>query len=122
MRVGIDFWNVISQHPAYFKELSKSLMWNENDVYIISAVGNRQLKKYANTHEGYIETIKGFKVPCTEIILCDFGDDDSLIPEMKLAECKRLMIDMFYDDRPSTIELLHQNSIAAFLVPKPIKS
>ena len=77
---------------------------------------------YANTHEGYIETIKGFKVPCTEIILCDFGDDDSLIPEMKLAECKRLMIDMFYDDRPSTIELLHQNSIAAFLVPKPIKS
>lgn len=90
-------------------------------VYIVSAYGDRQLEKYENDEAGYVELIKSFEVPCTDIIPVYFGRNDKDIPELKLERIEGLGITLFFDDRPSTIELLHAKGIVAFLVPKPIK-
>ncbi len=120
MRVGFDFWNCINQHPSVFREMAEAFQLAGHEVYIISAYGDRQLA--SNSENGYVDLIRTYGVPHTEIIPVYFGKDDKSIPELKWKEIKRLGITVFFDDRPSTIEFLHQQGVAAFLVPKPIKS
>lgn len=121
MKVGFDFWGCINQHPEQFREMGRAFIAAGHEVYIVSAYGDRQLEKYQNDEAGYVELIKSFEVPCTDIVPVYFGRNDKDIPELKLERVEGLGITLFFDDRPSTIELLHKHGIAAFLVPKPIK-
>jgi hypothetical protein len=119
MKIGLDFWNVITQFPDQMKHLAAS--WFEgNEVYIISAVGDRAIKKYGSTIEEYKKHIESFGVANVGVEVLYFEKDDD-IAQMKLEACKRLGIELFIDDRPGTVELLHRNGIVALLMPKPIK-
>jgi len=121
MKIGIDFYNVITQYPKQMRELARSFLVAGNEVYIISAYGDRQLKKYDSSPKKYKEFIESYNVPCSGIKLVYFKDDDSLIPKMKYDVIKRLGIELMIDDRPETIKYLHERGICALQMLKPIK-
>ena len=121
MKVGIDFWNCITQFPDEYREFARSLMYGGAEVYIISAYGNRQLAKYDSDPEKYKASIESYAIPHSGIELVYFGDDDKKIPEMKYEVIMKLGISLMIDDRPSTIQYLHERGICALQMLKPIK-
>jgi hypothetical protein len=120
MKIGFDFWNVITQSPEYIREMANCFINRGHEVFIVSAVGDRSLKKYNCSIEGYKDVISAFDIPNSGIHIVYFEKDED-IPLLKLNKCKELGIQMFFDDRASTVKILHENGIISFLVQKPNK-
>lgn len=121
MKIGLDYYNTITQFPEIFYELSWRFYGAPmgHDLYIVSAVGHKRLAKSGGL-EKYREEIDAYKIGNTETIIVVF-DDEKDIPQLKLDVCRKYKIDMFIDDRPETVKLLHENGIMALLMPKPMK-
>ena len=119
MTLGLDYYNVITQFPDVCRELVKSQVLLGHKTFIISAVGDRRLKKVGGM-EKYREEIDSFHIPSTETIIVFFDHEDE-IPTLKYKICKEKGIDLFIDDRPETVEYLHQNGLMALLLPKPVR-
>jgi acid phosphatase class B len=111
MVVGIDYWQVISHYPDYFKQLTHDAWRQGNDYHIISAVG----KPRAGTVEAEVRKL-GFSdlIPVHEVIF----DSPKQSPELKLAKCQELGIEVFYDDRDDVCRLLTTNGILAMRVTR----
>jgi hypothetical protein len=110
MRVGFDYWHVLSDYPEQFKPLIAALERNNDEVCVISAVGDRR----AGTVEPAVREL-GLQLPVHELKF----EDPSGSPALKLAECRRLGIDMFFDDRDDVCRLLSQHGIVAVRVTRP---
>lgn len=121
MNIGFDFWNVITQFPREVKILTDFLSSHAGvNIYIISAIGDRSLKKYNSTIDEYKKHIESYNINAKEIIVVHSNNDEDFAA-LKLRACQERLIDIFLDDRPSTIKLLHENGIMALQVLKPIK-
>ena len=119
MKIGIDYYNCITQYPDRFRELARALMIGGMEVIILSAVGERQLKKHGDL-EAYENEILSYEIPHTKLIIVHF-DDDKAIPQLKHKAIIENGIEVMIDDRPETIAVLHAAGITALQVPKPLK-
>ncbi|MET4003902.1 acid phosphatase class B [Arthrobacter sp. UYCu511] len=111
MIVGFDYWQVISHYPTYFRELAMMHLENGDEVVVISAVGHRRVGTIATAL-----TVLGFpnSVRVHEVVF----DSPAQSPELKLAKCKELGVQVFYDDRDDVCRLLNRNDILAMRVTR----
>lgn len=122
MIVGFDYWNVISHHPKHIAYLMQSaeygsMMLSDTPwhVRVISAVG----KARAGTVEKEVDAVlkpyisrKFYRVH--EVVF----NKPSESPQLKLELCRKLGVEMFFDDRQDVCDLLNANGILAFKVPR----
>jgi hypothetical protein len=107
VKVGFDYWQVLSHYPEQFKVLVNSLLCTGHQVYVLSAVG----KNRAGTVENEVIRL-GFDIPVYEVVF----DDARQSPELKLEKCQQLGIKMFFDDREDVCRLLNRHGIVAMRV------
>lgn len=109
MIVGFDYWQVISHYPETFQHLAVAFARFDDEVHIISAVG----KDRAGSVEAKVREL-GFGEPVHEVVF----DHPRESPELKLAKCLELGIEMFFDDRDDVCRLLSANGIVAMRVTR----
>jgi acid phosphatase class B len=109
MNIGLDYWQVCSHYPDYFRMLAE--LWRTrgaNRVYILSAVGRDRI--------GTVQAaIVALNIPYDGVFEVVF-DDPQQSPELKLAKCQELGITVFYDDREDVCRLLNKHGILALRV------
>ena len=113
MRVGFDYWQVISHYPTEMGQLCDALHEQGWDVHVISAIGKNRVGTIADDVHQHWPTFPKQRIH--EVI---FTNGTKSSPAIKLAKCKELGITMFFDDRKDVCELLSANGILAFQVPR----
>ena len=108
-RIGLDFWQVCSHWP-YFAELAAALRAAGHEVHVISAVGRKSAGSVA-------PGLADLGIACDGVHELLFRHPRES-PGLKLAECRRLGIGVFYDDRQDVCDLLNANGIMALRVPR----
>lgn len=112
MKIGMDYWQVISHYPEQMGVLADALYLFDQDVHVISAIGKDRIGTIAD------EVCKVWGDFRREKIHEVVFDNPSQSPELKLAKCKELGITMFFDDRDDVCRLLNKNGILAFRVTR----
>jgi acid phosphatase class B len=118
MKIGFDYWQVISHYPEQIYILLSSLEMNAYDTHIISAVGEqrvgtvakeiKKIKQFSHFSDRYLNE------HVHEVVF----DSPIQSPELKLAKCKELGIEIFFDDRDDVCRLLNKNGILALRVTR----
>lgn len=112
MKVGIDYWQVISHYPEQFGILADALYLQGHDVHVISAIGETRV----GTIHGEIKKVWGdFNANKVHEVVFDHPRQS---PELKLAKCQELGITMFFDDRDDVCRLLNKHGILACRVTR----
>jgi hypothetical protein len=108
MKIGLDYWQVCSHYPGYFRELARAHLAQGSEIHIVSAIGTRrtgtiaaEVAELAIPNSGVHEVI--FRHPRES-------------PEFKLAKCAELGLEVFYDDREDVCRLLNRHGILALHV------
>lgn len=109
MRIGLDYWQVCSHWP-YFGELAAALRQAGHEVHVISAVGR---KSQGTVRPGLDE----LGITCDGVHEVLFAHPRES-PALKLAACRELGIEVFYDDRQDVCDLLNENGVMAIRVPR----
>ena len=108
MKIGMDYWQVISHYPEYFRELARAHMALNGEVHIISATGKNRSGTVA-------QEVAELGIPNSGVHEVVFRHP-SESPELKLAKCVELGIQVFYDDREDVCRLLNKHGILALHV------
>lgn len=109
MKIGFDYWQVLSHYRQQFKALIDALTAAGHDVCVLSAVG----AKRAGTVERDVRRL-GIDLPVHEVVFKHARES----PELRLAKCRELGIEVFYDDRDDVCRLLTANGILALRVTR----
>lgn len=129
MKVGFDYWNVISHYPDKIGALMFSLYQMpvlpgepDTEIHVISAIGPKRVGTIEQ--EVFDSLLKGGYE--SDILVTGVHEvvtsREHKSPELKLAKCKELGLDMFFDDRQDVCDLLNANGILAFVVPRKTKT
>lgn len=110
-RIGLDYWNVCSQHPEYFRDLAAAMLRSGHEVHVLSAIG----KKRAGTVAG--EVLK-LGIPVTAVHEVIFRHPRES-PALKTAKALELGLDVFYDDRDDVCQAMTEAKILALRVTRP---
>lgn len=111
IKVGFDYWQVLSHYPNEFFTLGMALQSDGVEVVVISAVGRQRAGSVVREAQRVLD-IDSRNVH--EVLF----KHPSESPELKLAKCKELEVTMFFDDRKDVCDLLNANGILAFQVPR----
>lgn len=112
MKIGFDYWNVLSHHPDYFGELIPLLMADGHEVHVISAIG----RKRSGTIAKEVADLGLYVTAVHEVIFAHPRES----PALKTAECLRLGITVFYDDRDDVCRAMTATGkILALRVTRP---
>jgi hypothetical protein len=122
MIVGFDYWNVISHNPEKIDFLMRAIelmMMSSYDtvyhVHVVSTIGKTRIGTVeARVNEVLAPYLHEDYYQVHEVVFKHAKES----PELKLAKCKELGIEMFFDDRKDVVDLLNDNGILAFLVPR----
>lgn len=109
MIVGFDYWQVLSHYPAEIVHLMELHDLAGDRVHVVSAVGRNR----AGTVEAEVRAV----TPVPEVHEVVFAHA-SQSPQLKLAKCRELGIELFYDDRDDVCRLLSRHGILAMRVPR----
>ena len=109
MRIGFDYWQVISHFTDHVKDFVDAMEMGGHEVVCISAVG----LKRKGTVEPAVRAL-GFDIPVHEVVF----DNPKQSPELKLAKCQALGIEAFFDDRDDVCRLLNKHGIMAMRVTR----
>lgn len=112
IKVGFDYWQVLSHYPDQIKTLEGSLHIAGHETHIISAVGRNRA---GSVKREVLKVIPDFFEENIHEVLFN---NPKQSPELKLAKCQALGITIFFDDRTDVVDLLNANGILAFLVPR----
>ena len=122
MKIGFDYWNVLSHYPYLLTKLILRLdTMPDTEIHVISAIGKTRVGTIRNdvfkaiSSIGYMNPHKIIPVQNIHEVVFDSPKES---PELKLAKCKELGLEMFFDDRKDVVDLLNKNGILAFLVPR----
>lgn len=122
MKVGFDFWNVISHYPDHIAQLVFGQVELGCEVHVISAIGKGRIgtiqREVEEAFDGSHYLVEPEDYTVHEVVT----DRHHKSPELKLAKCKELGLDMFFDDRQDVCDLLNANGILAFVVPRKNKT
>lgn len=113
MIVGFDYWQVLSHYPEQLRPLINALEYGNVGVVVISAIGKNRL----GTVAAEIEKLNYAFIDSENIYEVVF-DNPKQSPKLKLAKCKELGVDVFFDDRDDVCRLLNQNGIMAMRVTR----
>jgi acid phosphatase class B len=112
VKVGLDYWNVISHHPDVFRQLVAALLADGHEVHVISAIGRNR----AGTVAGEIAALG---IPVTAVHEVVFSHPRES-PALKTAKCAELGISVFYDDRDDVCRAMTATGkILALRVTRP---
>jgi len=109
MKIGLDYWQVCSHYPEYFRVLAE--LWrtcDDNRVYILSAVGQDRV----GTVQAAVEALN---IPHNGVFEVVYDDVRQALA-LKLAKCLELGITVFYDDREDVCRVLNRHGILALRV------
>ena len=109
MIVGFDYWHVLSHYPTQIGHLIALHAAAGDEVHVVSAIGHGRI----GTVEAEVRAVTD--VPTVHEVVFDHTRES---PELKLAKCAELGIEVFYDDREDVCRLLAANGILAFRVPR----
>jgi acid phosphatase class B len=107
--VGFDYWQVLSHYPDEIAHLMAVHELVGDRVHVVSAVG----QKRAGTVEAEVRAITA--VPEVHEVVFSHPSQS---PALKLAKCRELGIEVFYDDRDDVCRLLSRHGILAMRVPR----
>lgn len=110
MKIGFDYWNVLSHYPVHFVNLASMYIDYGNEVYVISAVG----KNRAGTVKADVDRICRDLFEVHEVIF----SHPSQSPVLKTAKALELGIKVFYDDRQDVCDSMNEAGILCFKVPR----
>ena len=111
MKIGLDYWNVISHHPAYFQELAAAALDHGHEVHVVSAIGRRRSGTIA-------ADVAMCGVPVTAVHEVIFAHPRES-PALKTAKALELGIEVFYDDRDDVCAAMTAAGILAMRVTRP---
>lgn len=111
MKIGLDYWNVISAHPDYFRQLAQFHLGAGDEVHIISAIGRSR----ACTVQRDVDALG---IPYTAVHEVVFGHPRES-PLRKTVRAQALGITVFYDDRDDVCEAMTKAGILAMRVTRP---
>jgi acid phosphatase class B len=112
VRVGFDYWQVISQYPEQMAQIADAMHASGHQIYIVSAVG----RKHAGTVAQEVAQLwPTFPVERVHEVVFEAPAQS---PELKLAKCQELGIALFFDDRDDVCRLLSNNGILALRVTR----
>lgn len=116
MKVGFDYWQVISHYPDKIGSIMARFSWHEDEICVISAIGRGRIGTVEReVRRSLDEAGWDFsKLPVYEVLF----DNPSQSPELKLAKCQELGVDIFFDDRDDVCRLLNKNGILALRVTR----
>jgi len=118
MKIGFDYWQVISHFPNEVAEMLLCLKQQDNEIHIISAIGKNRI----GTIEADVEksfASSNYLVDDTDYTVHEVVfDRPHQSPELKLAKCKELGLQVFFDDRDDVCRLLNKNGIMACRVTR----
>ncbi|SEQ37556.1 HAD family hydrolase [Microlunatus flavus] len=109
MIVGFDYWHVLSHYPHQIGHLITLHAAAGDEVHVVSAIGHGRI----GTVEAEVRAVTD--VPTVHEVVFDHTSES---PALKLAKCRELGIELFYDDREDVCRLLSANGILAFRVPR----
>lgn len=125
MKVGFDYWNVLSHYPHSIGQLMCHIdVMPSTEIHVISAIGKARIGTIKRDvyktliDAGYMNPLKVVEPQNIHEVVFDSPKES---PELKLAKCKELGITYFFDDRQDVCDLLNANGILAFLVPRKVK-
>jgi hypothetical protein len=111
MKIGFDWGGVLDVYGEQFAKVASAMRAQGHEIYIVSAVriGDGQIVKerIQSSWSGLVDKV---------ITLECAGHETQ--PPAKLATIKAEGIEWFFDDRADTCELLQQNGVLAFVVPR----
>jgi hypothetical protein len=107
--VGFDYWQVLSHYPDQIRHLMETHELVGDRVHVVSAVGQHR----AGTVEAEVRAITA--VPEVHEVVFSHPSQS---PALKLAKCRELGIELFYDDRDDVCRLLSRHGILAMRVPR----
>ncbi|MDH2444583.1 hypothetical protein QDR37_11565 [Amnibacterium sp. CER49] len=109
MIVGFDYWQVLSHHPERIGHLIAVHQAAGDTVHVVSAIGAGRI----GTVEAEVRAIT--PVPAVHEVV--FRDPREA-PYLKLAKCRELGIEVFYDDRDDVCRELAKHGILALRVTR----
>lgn len=110
MKIGFDWGGVLDEHADLLVQLARSLKKDGHEIYIVSAINE-------NEHEIRKQQVEELMPGvCIETITLVSVHPDQ--PEDKLKIIQDKGIQIFFDDRVDTSELLQRNGVLAFQVPR----
>lgn len=112
MKIGMDWWQVISHYPDQLAEIVEALVEHGDEVHIVSAIGSPRIGTIAG------EVAKLWPAFDSSMVHEVVFDDPKESPELKLAKCQELGITIFLDDRDDVTRLLTKNGILALRVTR----
>jgi len=117
VKIGFDYWQVISHYPKELTILMVALRKRGHSLHVVSAIGKDRVDTVAdNVEKAFNSFIYAGLQPLNihEVVF----DHPRESPELKLAKCKELGIEMFFDDRDDVCRLLNANGIMALRVTR----
>jgi hypothetical protein len=111
MKIGFDYWNVLSHHPDYFGELIPLMLAAGHEVHVISAIG----RKRSGTIADEVEDLGIAVTAVHELVFSRPGES----PALKTARCLELGVTVFYDDRDDVCRAMTTAGILALRVTRP---
>ncbi len=109
MIIGFDYWQVLSHYPEQIRHLIELHAAAGDPVHVVSAIGAGRI----GTVEGDVHSIT--TIPQVhEVVFNDSRES----PALKLAKCRELGIEVFYDDREDVCAILNRNGILAMRVAR----
>lgn len=112
MKIGFDYWQVICHYPEQTGVLADALYLTGHDVHVISAIGKNRVGTIADEVCKVWGDFRRSKIH--EVVF----EHPRQSPELKLAKCKELGIEVFFDDREDVCRMLSKHGILAMRVPR----
>ena len=106
MRIGIDIDDTITRCPEFFALISRALVAGGHEVYVIS---------YREGQEAVRAELGGWGIAYSDVVLPTNEElDNAGFYEWKVQTCRRLKIDVLFEDMPEVINRL-DDSVVAFM-------
>ena len=109
MIVGFDYWQVLSHWPDQIAHLIDVHERAGDRVHVISAIGAGR----TGTVEADVRRLSA--VPTVHEVVFRHPRES---PYLKLAKCRELGVEVFYDDREDVCRVLAEHGILALRVPR----
>lgn len=112
MKIGFDYWQVLSHFPEKVQNMMASFDDSGDEIHVISAIGKNRVGTVAGETQALVPWLPEKRIH--EVVF----EKAHQSPELKLAKCKELGIEVFFDDRDDVCRLLNQNGIMAMRVTR----
>jgi hypothetical protein len=110
VKIGLDYWNVISHHPDFFRIMAAEMIAGGHEVHVISAIGPKRAGTILNE-------VARLDIPVTGVHEVVFSHPRRS-PELKTARALELGITAFYDDRDDVCAAMTAAGILALRVTR----